>query len=70
MTGVNTILACEDVLPFAIEVRGQSLLMSYFVDADYSVWWLVPRCSHSDVLIFVNRAPILWCLTQQNTAEC
>jgi hypothetical protein len=51
--------ACEAVPPDAPEVRGQSVSMSCFVDADHA-GCRVTRRLHTDVLIFVNRAPILW----------
>ena len=42
--------------------------MSYFVDADHAVF-RVTRGSHTGVLIFINKAPILWFSNQQNTVE-
>ena len=60
--------ACEAVPPNAPDVRGQLVSMSCFVDTDHAGCW-VTRCSHTSVLIFVNRAPILWYLTRQNTVE-
>ena len=60
--------ACEAVPPDAPEVRGQSVSMSCFVDADHA-GCRVTRRSHTGVLIFVNRAPILWYSKRQNTVE-
>jgi hypothetical protein len=42
--------------------------MSCFVDADHA-GCRETRCSHSGVIIYVNRAPILWHSKQQNTVE-
>ena len=41
---------------------------SCFVDADHA-GCQVTRRSHTVVLIFVNRAPILWYSKRQNTVE-
>jgi hypothetical protein len=60
--------ACEAIPPDAPEVRGQSVSMSCFVDADHA-GCRVTRRSHTGVLIFVNRAPILWYSKRQNTVE-
>jgi hypothetical protein len=60
--------ACEAVPPDALEVRGQSVSMSCFVDAVH-VGCRVIRRLHNGVLIFVNRAPILWYSKRQNTVE-
>ena len=60
--------ACEAVPPDAPEVRGESVSMSCFVDADHA-GCRVTRRSHTGVLIFVNRAPILWYSKRQNTVE-
>jgi hypothetical protein len=50
------------------EPRGKSVSMSCFVDADHA-GCRVTRRSHTGVLIFVNRAPILWYSKRQNTVE-
>jgi hypothetical protein len=42
--------------------------MTCFVDADHA-GYRVTRRSHTGVLIFVNRAPILWFSKRQNTVE-
>jgi hypothetical protein len=42
--------------------------MSCFVDADHA-GCRVTRHSHTGILIFVNRAPILWYSKRQNTVE-
>jgi hypothetical protein len=42
--------------------------MSCFVDADHA-GCRVTRRSHTGIIIFVNRAPILWYSKRQNTVE-
>jgi hypothetical protein len=42
--------------------------MTCFVDADHA-GCQVTRRSHTGVLIYVNRAPILWYSKRQNTVE-
>ncbi|KAI2499335.1 Reverse transcriptase (RNA-dependent DNA polymerase) [Fragilaria crotonensis] len=48
--------------------RGKDVTMSCFVDADHA-GCRETRRSHSGILIFVNRAPILWFSKRQNTVE-
>ena len=48
--------------------RGREVVMSCFVDADHA-GCKETRRSHSGILIFVNRAPVLWFLKRQNTVE-
>ena len=48
--------------------RGRAVIMSCFVDADHA-GCRVTRRSHTGVIIFVNRAPILWHSKRQNTVE-
>jgi Reverse transcriptase (RNA-dependent DNA polymerase) len=50
------------------EPRGKSVLTTCFVDADHAGCRLTLR-SHSGVLIFVNRAPIIWYSKRQATVE-
>lgn len=50
------------------EARGKSVVMSCFVDADHA-GCRVTRRSHTGVIIFVNRAPIMWFSKRQNTVE-
>jgi len=50
------------------EPRGKSVSTTCFVDADHAGCRLTRR-SHSGVLIFVNRAPILWFSKRQATVE-
>ena len=44
------------------------MTMSCFVDADHA-GCRETRRSHTGVLIFLQRAPILWCSKRQNTVE-
>jgi hypothetical protein len=48
--------------------RGKEVCMSCFVDADHA-GCRETRGSHSGIIIFVNRAPILWFSKRQNTVE-
>lgn len=50
------------------EPRGKSVVTTCFVDADHAGCRLTRR-SHTGVVIFVNRAPILWFSKRQNTVE-
>jgi len=60
--------AKEPIPMNAPEPRGQSVKMTTFVDADHGGCKLTHR-SHSGVLIFVNRAPIIWFSKRQTTVE-
>jgi hypothetical protein len=60
--------AGEEKPPQAPELRGRSANTSCFVDADHA-GCRVTRRSHTGVLIFVNRAPILRYSKRQNTVE-
>jgi hypothetical protein len=48
--------------------RGKSMVMTCFVDADHA-GNRVTRRSHTGIIIFCNRAPILWFSKRQNTVE-
>jgi hypothetical protein len=52
----------------ATEPRGNPIIMSCFVDADHA-GNRVTRRSHTGIIIFCNRAPILWFSKRQNTVE-
>ena len=60
--------ATEQVPPNAPELRGQSLTMSCFVDADHA-GCRATRRSHTGVLIYINRALVTWYSKRQNTVE-
>jgi hypothetical protein len=57
--------AIPDNMP---EPRGKPVSTTSFVDADHAGCRLTRR-SHSGVLIFVNRAPIIWFSKRQATVE-
>ena len=59
----------EDTIPpNAPEPLGKSIVMSCFVDADHA-GCKETRRSHTGVIIYVNKAPILWYSKRQNTVE-
>jgi len=60
--------AKEVVLPNAPEVRGRTVSTTCFVDADHA-GCKVTRRSHTGIIIFVNKAPVLWYSKRQNTVE-
>jgi hypothetical protein len=60
--------AKETLPPDMPTAQGQSVVMSCFVDADHA-GCRVTRRSHTGVIIFVDRAPILWFSKKQNTVE-
>lgn len=58
----------EPIPPNAPPPRGRKITMTCFVDASHAGCH-VTRRSWTGVLIFVNRAPILWYSKRQNTVE-
>jgi hypothetical protein len=60
--------ACEAIPEIMPEPRGNEVVMTCFVDADHA-GCRETRRSHSGILIFVNRAPIIWYSKRQNTVE-
>jgi hypothetical protein len=50
------------------EARGNAIQINCFVDADHA-GNRVTRRSHTGILIFINRAPIIWYSKAQNTVE-
>ncbi len=59
----------EDVIPEQMpEPRGKEVQITMFVDASHAAN-MVTRQSRTGVLIFVNRAPILWYSKKQNSIE-
>jgi hypothetical protein len=60
--------AKEVMPPDMPEARGKSVRVTCFVDADHA-GCKETRRSHTGVLIFVNRAPILWYSKRQSTVE-
>jgi hypothetical protein len=60
--------AKEAIPPNMPEPRGRAAEIHCFVDADHA-GDRVTRRSHTGILIFVNRAPIIWYSKKQNTVE-
>ena len=60
--------AKDELPPDMPEPRGKPVQISAFVDADHAGDRLTRR-SMSGILIFVNRAPIIWHSKKQNTVE-
>jgi hypothetical protein len=60
--------ASEAIPLNAPQPRGNDVIISCFVDADHA-GNLVTRRSHTGVIIFCNKAPILWFSKRQNTVE-
>ncbi len=60
--------AKEGIPSNAPEPRGRSVTTTCFLDADHAGCRLTRR-SHTGVLIFVNRAPIIWFSKRQATVE-
>jgi len=58
----------EAIPPNIQEARGKSVTVSCFVDADHA-GCQVTRRSYTGVLIYVNKAPIIWFSKKQNTVE-
>jgi hypothetical protein len=59
----------KDIIPpNAPEPRGNAVIMSCFIDADHA-GNKVTRRSHTGVIIFCNKAPILWFSKRQNMVE-
>jgi hypothetical protein len=59
----------QEAIPLnAPEPRGKEVTTSCFVDADHA-GCRVTRRSHTGIIIFVNRAPIIWYSKRQNTVE-
>ena len=60
--------AAESIPPNAPEPRGNGVIMSCFCDADHA-GNKGTRRSHTGIIIFVNRVPIIWFSKRQNTVE-
>ena len=50
------------------EPRGHAVQINCFVDADHA-GDVVSRRSHTGIIIYVNRAPVIWYSKRQNTVE-
>jgi hypothetical protein len=60
--------AVEAIPPNAPVPRGNTVMTTCFVDADHA-GCQVTRRSHTGVLLYVNRAPVVWYSKRQNTVE-
>ena len=60
--------AREVILLDMPEARGNPVNMTAFVDVDHA-GDVVTRRSHTGLIIFMNRAPIIWYSKKQNTVE-
>lgn len=60
--------AMEAIPPNAPEPLGNPVILSCFVDADHA-GNQVTRRSHTGIILFCNRAPIIWFSKKQNTVE-
>jgi hypothetical protein len=60
--------AKEELPPNMPEPRGNPVQVTYFVDADHA-GNRITHHSQTGILIFLNRAPILWYLKAQSTIE-
>ena len=60
--------ASESIPPNVPEPRGKPVVTRCFVDADHA-GCLATRRSTTGVIIYVNRAPIIWNSKRQNTVE-
>jgi hypothetical protein len=58
----------EQIPPNAPKALGRSVSTTCYVDADHA-GCLETRRSHSGILIYVNRAPVVWFSKRQNTVE-
>ena len=58
----------EDIPPGAPEPRGMPVQINAFIDASHARN-MVTRRSHSGILIYLNRAPIIWHSKAQKTVE-
>jgi len=58
----------EQLPPNAPEPLGRSVVTTCYVDADHA-GCLETRCSHTGIIIYVNRAPVVWFSKRQNTVE-
>ncbi len=60
--------ACDNIPPNMPEPQGHPVQINCFTDTDHA-GNRITRRSHTGVLIFVNRAPIVWYSKSQNTIE-
>jgi hypothetical protein len=59
----------EELLPHRMPLpRGRSVVVTAYVDASHGAK-KVTRTSHTGYVVFINRAPVVWCRKQHNTVE-
>jgi hypothetical protein len=58
----------EAIPPNTPEPRGYAVQINAFVDANHA-GNKITRCSHTGILIYLNRAPTIWYFKAQNTVE-
>jgi hypothetical protein len=59
----------EQLLPHRMPLpRGRSVVVTAYVDASHGAK-KVTRTSHTGYVVFINRAPVVWCRKQHNTVE-
>jgi hypothetical protein len=58
----------EELPPNMPELRGHSVTISAFVDANHA-GNVVTRRSHTGIFIFVQNSPIIWFSKRQNTVK-
>ena len=54
--------------PGAPELLGKTMIMTCFVDADHSGCHETRR-SHTGIVMFLQKTPIVWCSERQNTVK-
>jgi hypothetical protein len=58
----------EELPPNMPKLRGRSVTISTFVDANHA-GNVITRCSHTGIFLFVQNAPIIWFSKRQNIIE-
>ena len=58
----------EELSPNMPTPRGKPVQINCFVDADHA-GDVISRRSHTGILLYVNRAPVMWFSKRQNTVE-
>jgi hypothetical protein len=60
---------CEELPPDMPEAKEKVVNISCFIDANHAGDVITRRSHHTGINIYVQNAPIIWFLKQQNTAE-
>jgi hypothetical protein len=57
----------DQLLPHRMPLpRGRSVVVTAYVDASHGAK-KVTRTSHKGYVLFINRAPVVWCMVQKTT---